>query len=495
MLAALAVISTLHLEGDVTPDGGDYVDVPFTVPAGTVEFSIARTYTTGYPILDFGVWAPEGNRGWSGGLKDDIVIGVDQSSRGYVPGAVTAGTGWTLVIGKALLDASGAHYTVDITFNDAASLPVLPKADYTPVVMSTERRWYKGDFHVHSTQSGDAGGTPDEDVTLGHMRGLDFFNMSDHNTIAQQALTAASQPSWPVLVLRGAEITTYGGHGNGDGISNYVDHRIGYDGRTVTDIVNDVQAQGGIYLVNHPATDLGTNCIGCAWTHEADAPWDDISGIEVLTSGWETSVEAFTPAVLQMWDSLEDAGHRIAAVGGSDDHSAGMNEGATGAPVGQPCTNVLADELSEDAIISAVKARHTVIQLRGCDDPFVEPKLGDAEVGDEVSNVAHADFTVHVTGGDGTFLQLWRDGVKLEQKPVSGADATIPFSDTPGAATHRYRFELIDGANRRLVITSHFYVDGVAAPGGCSAGGGGAGGGVLGLMGVALLRARRRRAR
>lgn len=491
-LPVAAVISTVHLEGDVTADGGDFVDVPFDVPAGTVEVQIARTYTPAADILDFGVWHGLEFRGWSGGLTDDIVVGVAQSTRGYLPGPIAADT-WTLVIGKAKLDLP-AHYSVDVTFRDDATLTVLPTAAYEPVVLETGERWYRGDFHVHSTQSGDASATPDADVTLAAQRGLDFIHMSDHNTVSQLGLSAASQPAWPVLVLRGSEITTYSGHGNGIGISSYVDHRLGYNGRTIADVVADVKAQGGIFLVNHPATDLGADCIGCPWGHVDDTPWDDVAGLEVLTAGWEIGVEVFTPNVLELWDSLEDQGHRLAAVGGSDDHSAGVDEGGTGAPVGSPCVSVLAPELSEAAILAGVKARHTIVQLRGCDDPVVDVRLGDAQVGDEVEGVSDAAFTARVTKGDGTHLSVWKDGKVLEQQDVVGDDVTLTFHDTPGAEKHRYRFELVDGANRRLVITSHFYVDGVAGGGGgCSAGRGRASWPVGAMLGLLALRRRSRR--
>src|SRR5262249_48804494 len=155
-------------------------------------------------ILDWGVWSPDGFRGWGGGLTDDAIIGVDQSSRGYLPGPITPGT-WTLSIGKALLPQGTAHYSVDVTCRDNATLPVLAKAAYTPVVMSPDRRWYRGDFHVHSTESGDASASLQDNVDLAHMRGLDFINASDHNTISQHALIAAQQPGWPILVMRSSE--------------------------------------------------------------------------------------------------------------------------------------------------------------------------------------------------------------------------------------------------------------------------------------------------
>src|SRR5450755_2665187 len=350
-IAVALVLSTMHYEGDVPADGGDYQDVAITVPAGTVEIEIAHTDGSDYTILDWGAWGPDGFRGWGGGLTDDAIIGVDQSSRCYLPGAIPAGT-WTIAIGKAKLDVGGGHYSIDVTCRDAATIESLPKADYNPVVLSPDRRWYKGDFHVHSTQSGDASATFDQIIDLATSRGLDFANISDHNTVAQHALLAAIQPDHPdFLFLRGAEITTYSGHGNAVGISKYVDHRVGYNGRTIKNIIDDVQAQGGIFIVNHPVLDLGTACIGCFWTHVDDTPWDEVTGLEVLTGNFDIGINAFYPRAIALWDMELDAGNKITAIGGSDDHSAGANETSTGSPIGSPTTLVLADNLSEAAII------------------------------------------------------------------------------------------------------------------------------------------------
>ena len=496
LLAIAAVLSTVLFEEDAVPGIGDYFVVQFTVPAGTVEIEIAKTYTAGANILDFGVWGPDGFRGWSGGLLDDIVVGVDQSSRGYLPGPIAAGDGWMVEIGKAQLTAAGTHYAIDITFRDAATLPVLPKATWTPVVLSPDRRWYKGDMHVHSTESGDPSGTLQEDVDLAHSRGLDFINLSDHNTISQHALIAAQQSSWPVLVTRSSEITTYSGHGNGIGISQYVDHRLGRDGRTMKDVIDDVAAQGGVFIVNHPAENLGMDCIGCAWQHMDDTPWDEVSGLEVITSGYTIGVQAFTPPIVQMWDSLEDQGHRLSAVTGSDDHRAGMDEGAYGSPIGSPCTLVLADELSEAAIMDGVRHQHTIADLRGPDDPPLDVTMktadgGTATIGDDVKDLAHVELTIHVQQASGMFVQVWRDGHKVEQTQVTSNDFTHVYRDTPGEADHRYRVHLIDNSNRPVEITSHIYVHGILAAGGCDAAPGGAPGALL-LLGTVLICYRKR---
>jgi hypothetical protein len=493
LLAIAVTLSTYHVEGDAVLDGSDYIDVPFTVPDGTVEIHVAKTYITGADILDFGVFAQDGSfRGWSGGLLDDIVVGVDQSSRGYLPGPIASGM-WTVSIGKAQLTGTGAHYAIDVMCSDTATLPVLAKAPFAPLALDATRRWYKGDFHVHSFQSGDSQAALQDDIELAHANGLDFINLSDHNTIAQHALVAAQQASWPVLVLRSSEVTTYSGHGNAVGISSYVDHRLGHNGRTMQNVIDDVAAQGAVFVVNHPAANLGTNCIGCGWQHPDDVPWDEVSAIEVITSAWSIGVLAFTPEVMQMWDGLEDQGHRLSAVTGSDDHRAGANEGSTGSPIGQPCTLVLADELSEAAIVDGVRRQRTIAQLRGPDDPLVALTMktrtgGIAEIGDDVDDIAHVELDVHVTTGSGTFVQIWRDGAKVVQQPVLSDDFAFTYKDTPGAADHRYRAELIDDTNQRIVITSHIYAHGVAA--GCSAGGG-----TSPLMVAVGLLAIRRRAR
>jgi hypothetical protein len=492
LLPVLTVLSMVHLEGDVTAAGGDYVDVPFTVPAGTVEIQVVHTDNSDNDILDFGVYGPEGFRGWGGGGEEDAVIGVAESSRSYLPGPITPGA-WTVSIGKAKLDADGAHYTIDVICRDNATLPVRARAPYTAVELSTERHWYKGDFHVHSHESDDSTATLDQISTLARQRGLDFVNISDHNTSSHLALLAEAQKSLSnFLFLRGAEVTTYSGHGNAVGLDHYVDHRIGHLGRTIEATIGEVRAAGALFLVNHPTLDLGENCLGCPWEH-ATTPWEMVNGIEIITGRWDVVERLFVPSAIKKWDELLDAGYRITAVSGSDDHRAGMGTGITDTALGSPCTLVLADGLSEAAIMRGVAEGRTIVQLRGPDDPFVEMHIGDAEIGDTIS-AGTAKVAATVTGGQGYFLQLWRDGKKLEQIEVTSNDFSHTFSDEPGAGQHRrYRLELINDSNNRVVVTSHIYVDGTDAGGGCCQSGRGAPN--LALIAIVALWLHRRRSR
>jgi hypothetical protein len=485
LLPILGVITSMNYSGDVPAAGGDYVDVEFVVPANTVEIKVTHADGSDNDILDWGVWSPEGFRGWGGGNSEDAIVGVIESSRSYLIGPITPGT-WRVTIGKALLDSDGGHYDITVTCYDAPTLTPRARATHSPAPLAEGRRWYKGDFHVHSSESGDATASFDEIAALAKSRGLDFVNLSDHNTSSHLPLAAARQSAHPdMLFLRGAEITTYAGHGNAVGLPSYVDHRIGFQDRTIEGLLADVEAQGALFIVNHPALELGDNCIGCAWKHPT-TPWDKVAGIEIITGKWDLVERVFTPIVIAQWDDLEAQGFRLAAIGGSDDHRAGTGTGDTDTPIGSPTTLVLAESLSEAAIMEGIRNGRTIVQLRGPDDPFIEVtmKRADgtaAEIGDDIDGIATVTMPVRITGGAGNLVQLWRDGVKLSQAPITSDDFQTTLTDTPGAGEFRYRVELINDSNNRIVVTSHFYVSAVADSGGCCDAGGPASG-LLGLI-------------
>lgn len=508
LLFLLCNTAPIHLEGDVAEAGGDYVVVPFDVPAGMVEVQVAHSDGSPEVILDWGVWQPDGGfRGWGGGLGDDAIIGVDESSRGYLEGPIPAGT-WSLVIGKAKLAQGAGRYVVDVTCRPTATLTPTARAGYTPTVLATGPRWYRGDFHVHSEESGDASASLDQIATLARSRGLDFVAVSDHNTVSHLPRLAAAQPGQPALLfLRAAEVTTYAGHGNALGLSQYVDHRVGFDRGgaagpvSATTLVGEVVAQGALFVVNHPALRVGDICIGCGWTH-ADTPWDQVAAIEIQTGPYELTANLFTPQAIALWDEQLAAGHRLAAVGGSDDHRAGAGTGATESPIGSPTTMVYADDLSEASLLAAVRAGRTIVQLRGPDDPVLDVTARGrdgllARLGDDVIAAGPLELAVHLTGAAGGTVSIWRDGDEDLVVPVPSDDWTdtvlVPAveSDVP----QRIRVEVnLDG--QRVVVSGHFFVRWDLRPGdGCGCQGSAGAGGLSTLLLATWFAARRRRAR
>jgi hypothetical protein len=492
VLPVLAVLSTFHRDGDIDNVVGDYVYVDFEVPAGTVEIQITHTDGDDAVILDWGAWGPDGFRGWGGGLTDDAIIGVAESSRGYLEGPITPGT-WTVVIGLAKLSAGAAHYSIDVTCRDDATLVPVPRAEFDPVVLETGARWYAGDFHVHSNESGDAPATLDQITALARDRGLDFAVITDHNTVSHLPMLAAAQQELDdLLLVRGIEVTTYAGHGNAIGVADYVDHRIGESGVSAQTIVDAVNAQGGLFLINHPALALGDACIGCAWDHD-DTPWDAVAGVEILTGPYALTVN-FLGLVTAFW--REHGLHAL--VGGSDDHRAGMDTGSTPAMIGSPTTMVYAEALSEAAILDGVRAGHTVVKLRGPDDPMLEMTISGMMPGDS-ANTDPFEPTLHarVTGGAGASFKLYDEGEVVVTLGVDTDDWTVDMP-IPRSLNGGMRWGVVEVGALPAVITSGIrvdvpYLDDTVETGCCSTGTG-ARGTWPALLALLLLR-RRRRAR
>jgi hypothetical protein len=469
-----AVTGMVHLEDDVPAGGGDYLLVDFDVPTGTQESRLTHTDGSADNILDGGVFAPEGFRGYGGGLEDDATIGALASSRGYLTGPLTPGT-WRLLIGLAKINAPPGHYSVDVFFHDAPTLAPQALGDPTPPTLETGARWYAGDLHVHSEQSGDAGATFQEIYDLARSLGLDFVVLSDHNTVAQHRLVPAFQATVSdLLFVRGAEITTYGGHAGGVGISEIVDWRVGLGGLTIDDVVADVAGQGGFFVVNHPALDIGDACIGCGWSYDG-AFWGQVGGIEIQTGQFDVTGAIFTPRAIELWEAQQAAGRHLVAVGGSDDHQAGEDTGAFAGRIGSPTTLVYADSLSEPALVAAMQAGRVVVKLRGTDDPMVELfARGDtgAEVatGGSLGPVSRVTLRAHVTGGAGAAVVITRNGEFVEQRDVDSDDFETTFGyPVTRLEGDRFRASVYaDGAD--VTIGNYIYVTALnpdAEPDGC----------------------------
>lgn len=445
------------LTGTVPAGAPDHVLVDFEVPEGIVEIEVRHDDLSDDDILDWGLYDANGFRGWGGGNAEPAIVGVDAASRSYVPGPIEAGT-WQLVIGKALIDGDDAQYDVEIVLRGAATLaPQTERAPYVPArPLSSEARWYAGDFHVHSRESGDARPDIAEIATFARSRGLDFVELSDHNVLTQSDFLGALQPEHPELLLvPGMEFTTYAGHANALGATQWVDHKIGQPGVTIEGAIAALSEQGALVSINHPVLALGNACIGCAWDHEIDPT--TIHAIEIATTGLDQAGGLFDDQAISFWDDLCDEGAHLAAIGGSDDHRAGVDLGTFASPIGDPTTMVFARELSVAAILDGVRASRTVVKLQGPADPMIELVTDRDPPGDTVFADTPVRYAITVTGGDGLELHVVRDGVATDVVPVDGDPYEVELEATsPATGEMRTRVELHDDAGRR-VVTSHIW--------------------------------------
>ncbi len=450
----------IKLDGEAPAGGPDHFFLPFDVPAGTQEIEVRHVDGSPANILDFGLEDPGGPRGWGGDTAEPTVVNASAASRGYRPGAIVPGR-WRVIVGKAKVVEAPARYAVEVELRQVTTLAPDPaRSTYTPPAPRAEARWYKGDFHVHSRESTDAKASLADDAALAARRGLDFIEISDHNTTTQLDFfddVATRHPS--VLLLPGIEVTTYAGHANAIGATRWVEHKVGQPNVTMAGSVDAVIAQGALFAINHPVLDLGTLCIGCAWKHDVDPT--KVSAVEIATG---SGAALLADPALAFWDDLLARGSRAAAIGGSDDHRAGVVDGPLQSPIGSPTTLVYATELSPAGVVEAVRAGRTVVKLTGPDDPMAEvevraalagPPLG--KVGD-TAKVRSAYVRATIAGASGQRVRLVKNGARLDEIDVT-AD---PFSfdlrvEAPAQGQDRYRAEvLVDGKLR--TVTSHVWV-------------------------------------
>lgn len=109
-------------------------------------------------------------------------------------------------------------------------------------------REYDGVLHVHTRYSHDSQGSLDEVVEAARNEGLDFVILTEHNTLAP--LREGKQGFHDgVLVLAGMEISAADGHLLALGVTEEIERH----GRSAQDLINEVNRQGGIALIAHPA--------------------------------------------------------------------------------------------------------------------------------------------------------------------------------------------------------------------------------------------------
>ncbi len=502
LLPALASAEPLIFDGEVPDEGPAYFRVPFEVPAGTREVEVRHSDLSSANILDFGVEDPAGMRGWGGGNEEAAVVGELAASRSYLAGPVPAGT-WNVIIGKAKIEQRPAKYHLEIDPRTEPRLAPQPeRRPYVPPPFDPAPafgRFYAGDFHVHSTESGDARATPDEIAEFALGRGLDFVALSEHNTVSGLQLLGALQERHPkLLILPSVEFTTYAGHATVVGATRFVDFRMGLDGVEIQKAVDDFASQGAVFTIAHPVLDLGSLCIGCAWRHPVPR---SVGAVEIATGGWRQSGVLFDESAIAFWDRLSKKGLHLTALGGSDDHRAGVGLDQTSSPVGDPTTLVQAREKSLPGILEGIKAGRTVVKLQSPSDPMIEleattgERRGDTVAGESIHVVARL-FDVRL-------LQFrWvKNGEPQQPKNLLSLSAVMEADlEPPETGEDFWRAEvLVDGKPRTLTsnlwVTRAFPVDSGekpldAAPPlgcGCGADGGGlAAAAVLALLGLAL---------
>jgi hypothetical protein len=460
-------------------DGARYVYVPFDVPRGAARVHVSYEYARegGANTLDLGVFdarsdGPEvsarGFRGWSGGRRSEFFITRAEATPGYLAGELPAGR-WRVVLGLYKVAPAGVDVKVKITVETgeagtrrrasvrlpAASTPRRATGDGREAA-GRGTRWYAGDLHMHTVHS-DGDWTVQGLAAAAREGGLDFIFVTDHNTASHHAeVDEANAGSLQPLVMRGEEVTTYGGHVNAWGLpaGAVIDFRVRPgDGAGISQVAAQAHRLGALVSVNHPSA----LCGGCDWSY-GDA-LKEFDAVEVWNGGWDATDES----ALKTWDGLLQRGLRPTAVASSDSHRA-QN------PIGRPTTHVAAGELSQAALLNSIRQGrvHLTREAQGLQVDFeaAAGEIGSAGAagprkgaGEEIrlSSPGTLVFFVTVHGGSvGAHLSLVNGGQVVRNLPAS-TRLTEVF-EVECERDGYYRLEVRDREGEMLALTNPVYV-------------------------------------
>jgi len=378
-IPAPAVERHVHIDPPGANDSR-YAYVPFDVGPHAVRISISYQYdrANGANTIDIGLFDarstgsdtdPRGFRGWSGGRRSEFFVSRDEATPGYVPGALRAGT-WRIILGLYRVAAKGVDITFKIevetdngprssTHAERKTSPPVTGAPTIPITESSGprpwsreqsgrgQRWWRGDLHMHTVHS-DGDWTIPELISSARDTGLDFIVITDHNNSSHHAeIDRLNKGLKHPLVMRGEEITTYGGHTNAWGLASgtWIDFRVHPgDAARMSKIAAETHRSGAIISINHPFA----LCGGCSWTYQAAVP--DFDAIEIWNGPWDATDEM----ALKMWDQILQSGRRITAIASSDSHRS-LN------PIGQPTTHVSAKVLSQALLLEGIRQSHVYL--------------------------------------------------------------------------------------------------------------------------------------
>ena len=438
---------TFDFDGTFVPvDTGSYLELELEVPEGTSEVRASYSYVTNGDtgglisnVVDLGISDPDGFRGWTGSSEREVTVALtdELTSEGYIPGPIPAGI-WVLELGAGFV-ATDTTISWEATVETVEGTgDAFEPPEWEPVVLGGPG-WYAGDLHCHSEHS-DGRYTVEDVVAFARERGLQFLALTDHNTFTGHfELPEIQADDDAMLLVRGMEWTSYIGHANVYGISRYLDYHATTEGHENGSVVETVHEAGGFFSVNHPelpGTEVEGIRVSLGWEVE-DTDWSSVDFIEVV-NGAATLPGGISNPINEMaiahWDRFLLEGHRITAIGGSDDHLAGHGSTETDifyAPIGTPTTVVQAEELSEAGILAGLRAGHAFLKAGGPDGPdlFLTATCGDAVamMGDEIAG-ASCSVEAQAVGAGGMELVVLEDGAITEYVPIGDGEEDFTYT-------------------------------------------------------------------
>jgi hypothetical protein len=266
------------------------------------------------------------------------------------------------------------------------------------------------------------------------------------------------------LLIPGREITTFQGHVNVFGATDFLDFRVGSQSMPqMSALLEDAQRLGLLISINHPGLPSGESCMGCGWQPRARVEMNLVTAVEAVNGG--TPDGSFSG--LTFWELQLHEGFRPTAIGGSDNHRPEMRFEKIGA-VGSPTTVVYAQELSVPAILEGIRAGHVFVDLTGSSYRLLEFSASangnSATAGDVLSAPpgANVKVTIHTAGCQGSSAVLFLDGQAdstLSPIAISREDTKAELAWNSDGKKHWLRPEIRTAEGKLQLLGNPIYLN------------------------------------
>ena len=298
--------------------------------------------------------------------------------------------------GRGVISLLPGAYTVHVSHGTESEIvtrriTITPGADAVLTAQLERtvdtRGWLASDTHLHSQLSSDSSDTFAFKVAALAAEGIEIPVSTEHEALGDFGPAIIELDLGREMKgIVGSEVTTSNiGHFNAFPLEPDLSlpgrGRLEWFGMEPGELFARIRGNPGdpIVQVNHPRW-LGIggyfNAMGFGASQKPELSFD-FDTIEILNACDAASIDA---QPIRDWMALLDLGERKVATGGSDSHHAGLGE------VGYPRTYIkMPTDQPGDARIDDVRSAFRKGQVSVSCGPFIEMKVGAAEVGDEIT--------------------------------------------------------------------------------------------------------------
>jgi hypothetical protein len=417
-----------HFERTLTfADNKQVIRFPFDVPPGCERLEITLRYAPERAggienLLVPALFDPAGCRGTGhrGGAMKRVVVEESRATPGFLAGPLTPGRWGAEVEVHLVMPDEACRLTLDIIVSpdeapDAAEIRQFAGLAAAGRAAQAQKPlghgvapnapgWYRGDLHTHTVHSDGHIDVTDR-ILAAEEQGLDFFFLTDHNTVSGlvelggpnpvpaklatpfptreggsdpgtgspfpfreggQGVTSGSR----LLPLGGMELTTFYGHALCLGAREWIDWRVRPGDGGMAAIAQATEQAGLLFIIAHPCSVDDPYCTGCAWHYDEVSP-GPARAVEVWNGPW--AGDSGNEENLSLWYAWLNRGQRVVGTAGSDAHEGYGDAQGLGFCV------VYAEAMSQAGLLDGIRRGHLYLSAGPRLDLSATPAVDEGE--------------------------------------------------------------------------------------------------------------------